>query len=71
MDRDCLFLPFPRQELEANKCGQISNQWWELVLDLPGRRRRELLIRGCCECKVYSCAQRKTTVFETKIVRDH
>lgn len=71
MGRDWLFLPLPMQELEANKCGQISNKWWELVLDLPGRRCRELLIRGCCGCKAYSCVQRKTTVFKTKLVRDH
>lgn len=71
MGRDCLFLPLPMQELEAYKCRQISNKWWELVLDVAGRRPREFLIRGCCGYKVYSCAQRKATVFETKIVRDH
>lgn len=45
MLRDCLFLPFPMQELQANKRGQISNKWWGLVLDVPGRRHRDLLIR--------------------------
>lgn len=71
MVRNCLFLPLLVQDLEANKSGQISNKWWELVLDLPARRSRELLIRGCCGCKVYSCVQRKTIVLESKIVRDH
>lgn len=64
--RDWLFLPFPMQELEANKCGQwgqISNKWREMVLDVPGNRPGELLIRGwCCGYKV----QRKTIVFQSK-----